>query len=110
MSNLLHIAQTQIAKYPEVLALVVSDTQGTLLESIGNIDGEAVGAVHVVTVQALTRCGDALGIGALERVTISAAKSACVIVAREDEVMGAYVDPSKPLGATEKKIEAALRF
>ena len=57
MSNLPQVAKTQIAKFPEVVALVVTDDAGSLLESSGDIDGEAIGAVHVVTAQALTRCG-----------------------------------------------------
>ena len=73
MSSLPHIAKTQIAKFPEVTALVVTDDAGSLLESSGDIDGEALGAVHVVTMQALTRCGNALGLGSLQRVTVTGA-------------------------------------
>jgi predicted regulator of Ras-like GTPase activity (Roadblock/LC7/MglB family) len=109
MSNLPQIAKTQIAKFPEVTALVVTDEAGALLESSGDIDGEAIGAVHVVTAQALTRCGDGLGLGALQRILIMAPRRACMITVLEDEVLGIYVDPSKPIGAFEKKLDLALR-
>jgi len=109
MSNLPHIAKTQLAKFPEVTALVVTDDAGSLLESSGDIDAEALGAVHVVTAQALVRCGNALGLGALDRVTIVGAKRTCLIALHELQVLGVYMDPSKPIGAFEKKLEMALR-
>jgi predicted regulator of Ras-like GTPase activity (Roadblock/LC7/MglB family) len=109
MSNLLHLAKTQIAKFPEVVALVVTDDAGSLLESSGDIDGEALGAVHVVTMQAVTRCGNALGLGTLERITVTGGTRACLIAIYEREVLGVYLDPTKPIGAFEKKLETALR-
>ena len=109
MSNLPQIAKTQIAKFPEVTALVVTDEAGALLESSGDIDGEALGAVHVVAAQALTRCGDGLGLGPLQRIIITAPRRACLITVLDQEVLGIYVDPSKPLGAFEKKLDLALR-
>jgi predicted regulator of Ras-like GTPase activity (Roadblock/LC7/MglB family) len=109
MSNLSHIAKTQIARFPEVAALVVTDDTGSLLESTGDIDGEAIGAVHVVTMQALTRCGNALGLGPLHKVTVTGQRHACLIAIFEQEVLGIYVDPTKPIGAFENKLESALR-
>ena len=109
MSNLSQIAKTQIATFPEVVALVVTDDAGSLLESSGDIDGEALGAVHVVTLQAITRCGNTLGLGTLERITVTAPRRACVIAIHEDEVLGAYIDATKPIGAFEKKLAAALQ-
>lgn len=109
MSNLLQTAKTQLARFTEVAGLVVSDETGSLLESSGDIDGEAIGAVHVVTAQALTRCGDGLGLGALQRVVITAPRRACMITVLEEEVLGIYIDPSKPIGVFEKKLDLALR-
>lgn len=109
MSNLPHIAKMQIAKFPEVAALVVTDDAGSLLESSGDIDGEALGAVHVVTMQALSRCGNALGLGALHRLTVTGQKRSCLIAVYDQEVLGVYIDPTKPIGAFEKKLETALR-
>lgn len=109
MSNLAQLARTQIAKFPEVTALVVSDDGGSVLESSGEIDAEALGAVHVVAASALERCGGALGLGSLQRVTITAPRRACLIAICDQEVLGVYVDPSKPVGAFEKKLDTALR-
>src|ERR1041384_8515965 len=100
------IATQQLTKFPEVIALVVTDPAGSLLEVSGDIDGEAIGAVHVVTTQALSRCGTALGLGTLHRVTITGPKYACVIAVHDREVLGIYVDPTKPIGAFEKKLES----
>jgi predicted regulator of Ras-like GTPase activity (Roadblock/LC7/MglB family) len=99
----------QIAKFPEVAALVVTDDAGSLLESSGDIDGEALGAVHVVTMQALSRCGNALGLGVLHRLTVTGPKRSCLIAVYDQEVLGVYIDPTKPIGAFEKKLETALR-
>ena len=108
MSNLPQLAKTQIAKFPEVLALVVTDDAGSLLESSGDIDGEALGAVHVVTVQAITRCGNALGLGPLERITVTGGKRTCLIAIHDREVLGVFLDPTKPIAPFEKKLEAVL--
>jgi len=108
MSKLSLVAKTEIAKLPEVTAVVVTDDAGALLEASGDIDGEALGAVHVATIQAITRCGNALGLGQLERITVAGPKRACVIAIHEQEVLGVYVDGNKPIGAFEKKLEAAL--
>jgi predicted regulator of Ras-like GTPase activity (Roadblock/LC7/MglB family) len=109
MSNLPQIAKTQIAKLPEVVALVVTDDAGALLESSGDIDGEALGAVHVVTTQALARCGDALGLGPLHRVAVAGPRRACLISVHDREVLGIYLDPTRPIGVFEKKLDMALR-
>jgi predicted regulator of Ras-like GTPase activity (Roadblock/LC7/MglB family) len=108
MSNLPQIAKTQIAKFPEVLALVVTDDAGALLEASGDIDGEALGAVHAVTVQAITRCGNALGLGMLERITVTGGKRTCLIAIYDHCVLGVFIDPTKPIAAFEKKLEAVL--
>ncbi len=109
MSNLPHIAKTQVAKFPEVTALVVTDDSGSLLETSGEIDAEAFGAVTVVTMRAVSRCGDALGLGTLQRVVIAGAKYACLIAPYEQQVLGVYFDATKPISAFENKLEVALR-
>jgi predicted regulator of Ras-like GTPase activity (Roadblock/LC7/MglB family) len=109
MSDLPHIAKTQIAKFPEVAALVVTDDGGSLLESNGEIDGEAVGAVQVVALATMGRCGSALGLGALERMSLTGPTRNCVITPFGQEVLGVYADPGKSIGALERKLETALR-
>lgn len=109
MSSVPQIAWMQIAKFPEVTAMVVTDRAGALLESSGDIDGESSGAVHVVAMQGLVRCGDALGLGTLDRISITAPRRTCVIAPRDHEILGIYLDPTKPLGAFENKLDTALR-
>lgn len=103
-----NLSTTQLAAQPEVTALVVTDRAGALIESSGEIDGEAAGAVHAVATQALARCGDALGLGELERIAIAGARRACVIGLGDDAVVGAYLDTIKAVSSFEKKLEAAL--
>jgi predicted regulator of Ras-like GTPase activity (Roadblock/LC7/MglB family) len=109
MSNLRHIAKTQIAKFPEVVALVVTDEAGSLLEVSGDLDGEACGAIHAVVVQTLLRCGESLGLGELQRTTLTAPRRSCLIAVYDREIIGVYVDASNPLTAFEKKLESAMR-
>ena len=109
MSNLPQIAKTQIAKFPEVTALVVTDEAGALLESSGDVDGEALGAVHAVTTHALVRCGNALGLGQLVRITITGPRRACLIGIYDQAVLGVYVDPTKPMSMFETKLDTVLR-
>jgi len=108
MSNLPQIPRTQIAAFPEVLAVVVTDDAGALLASTGEVDGEALGAVHAATTQAITRCGNALGLGHLERITVTGGKRACVMARHEQELLGVYLDGARPIGAFEKKLDTAL--
>jgi predicted regulator of Ras-like GTPase activity (Roadblock/LC7/MglB family) len=109
MSHLQNIARTQLAKLPEVVAFVVTDDTGTLLEASGDVDGESLGAIHVVARQALARCGAALGIGLLDQVAITGAKRACILTARDQDVLGVYIDSGKLLSAFEKKLDGVLR-
>jgi predicted regulator of Ras-like GTPase activity (Roadblock/LC7/MglB family) len=95
-------------KLPEVTAFVVTDDAGALLDASGDIDGEALGAIHVVATQALGRCGSLLGLGPLDRVTITGPKCACLLTGSDEDVLGVYVDPTK-LGAFETKLKTVLR-
>lgn len=96
-----------VARRPEVAALVVTDHLGALLTSSGALDGEAIGCVHAVAVHGLSRCGDALGLGTLHRVTIAGAHYGCVIAIDDREVLGVYVDPSQALEALESQLDMA---
>src|SRR5512134_2914136 len=93
-----------ITKLPEVVAYVVSDREGMLLESTGDLDGEAVGAVHAVSTDALARAGEWLGLGDLQRTALVGPRTACVITVHGDEVVGVYLDPRKPIAAFETKL------
>ena len=92
MSNLRQLAKSQISKFPEVQSLIVTDEGGALLEVTGAVDGEALGAVHAVAMQALARCGEALGVGALQRASVSSALHSSVIAVHEHEILGVKTD------------------
>lgn len=109
MSALSKIAKTQIARIPEVVATVVTDRTGTLLESTGDVDAESAGAVHAVSAEALISAGEALGLGVLQRTAIVGPRRACLITISETEIVGIHVDATKPFAAFEKKLEALLR-
>jgi hypothetical protein len=109
MSSLSKLAKAQLVKPPEVVAMVATDRNGVILDITGDVDGETVGPVHAVGALALGRAGEALGLGALVRVAITGPKRACVIALQEEEIVGFFVDPSKPLAAFEKKLDGVLR-
>jgi predicted regulator of Ras-like GTPase activity (Roadblock/LC7/MglB family) len=98
-----------ITKLPEVVAYVVSDREGMLLEANGDIDGEAVGAVYAVSADALARAGDTLGLGELQRASVAGPKTACIVSVHAEEIVGLHLDPRKPMAAFETKLEGALR-
>jgi len=100
--------KSQVMRFPEVTALVVSDPSGALIETTGNVDGESAGAVIAMTVRSLNSVGDQLGIGTLKRASLTGAGLACVLAANDREVLGVYVDPTKSLGAFEKKLDGVL--
>lgn len=98
-----------IAKFPEVVAAVLSEPSGALLDSVGNVEGEVAGAVHAFSLQAFSQVGDALGLGTFQRASISGPSKVCVLTIQDDSVLGVYVDPSKPLAAVEKKLNDTLQ-
>jgi len=109
MNSLLKIHKTQLSKLPDVIATVVTDRTGLLLELTGDIDGETVGAVHAVCADALDQTGGTLGLGELQRAAITASRKVCIIAPFGDEVLGIYVDGARSLAAFESKLDGALR-
>ncbi len=92
-----------------MLGAVVSDPDGALIESSGNVDPEGTAAVLAYTSQALAQAGEQLGLGTLSRAVISSATKACVLSVLADGVLGVYLDPSKPVAAFEKKLDELLQ-
>jgi predicted regulator of Ras-like GTPase activity (Roadblock/LC7/MglB family) len=93
-----------VSKIPEVLGAVLTDPSGILIEYTGQMDGEVAGAIHAFTARALSQSGEILGLNTLERVSLVADKSVCVLAVSDNSVLAAEVDPSKPLGPIEKKL------
>jgi predicted regulator of Ras-like GTPase activity (Roadblock/LC7/MglB family) len=98
-----------VASCPEVIAAVVSDAQGALLQSSGEIDAESIGAVLSYSAGALSNAGVELGLGDLSRVIVSGPTKACVISLRRQEILGVYIDASRPIAAFEKKMDDLLQ-
>ena len=97
-----------ISRLPEAVATVLSDDSGSLLQWVGEIDGETAGAVHAFARQSLGQAGEMLGLGAFERVSIVSAKQACIVATQGNQVLGVYSAAGKAFLALEKKLEAAL--
>lgn len=105
-------AKTQIAKLPEVVGLVITDAAGAVVEAslgrAGDLDGETVGAVQLATKQALSRCGNALALGPLQRFTVTGPRRASLVTIFDHQLLGVFIDPTKPIGAFERKLATAL--
>jgi predicted regulator of Ras-like GTPase activity (Roadblock/LC7/MglB family) len=108
MSNFGPPAKSQIVRIPEVTAFVVTDPSGALIESTGAIDGESVGAVVAVAVRSLNAAADSLGIGTLKHASLTGTGFSCLMATTDQEVLGIYADPTKPLGPLEKKLSSIL--
>jgi predicted regulator of Ras-like GTPase activity (Roadblock/LC7/MglB family) len=108
MTTLGPSAKSQIARFPEVTAFVVTDPSGALIEVTGDVDGESVGAVVAVAVRALNTAAESLGIGTLKRASLTGSGFTCLMAATDQELFGIYADPTKPLGPLEKKLEGIL--
>jgi predicted regulator of Ras-like GTPase activity (Roadblock/LC7/MglB family) len=108
MSSMVQLARSQISRLPEVLALVVTDRAGNLLESSGDLDAEAAGAVYAVAADALARAGELLGLGTFDRLSLTGG-TACVVAVHEQGLLAIQLDPRRPLGPIEKRLEALLR-
>ncbi len=108
MTNLAQLTKSQVARFPEVLAFVVADNSGALLEATGEIDGEAVAAVIAVAVRSLNGVGEQLGMGNLRRASLTGPGLACVLAPYERDVLAVYIDPSKPLAPFEKRLDGLI--
>jgi hypothetical protein len=93
-----------IARIPEVTGAALTDTSGALIDSAGQMDGEAAGAIHCYVALALSRAGEALGLGAFERSTMAASARQCLIFLHEGSVLGVNINPNKSASSIEKKI------
>jgi hypothetical protein len=109
MASFVQLIRTQVPRLPEVIAAVLSDASGALMEFSGEIDGEAAGAISAVAAKSLNGIGEQLGIGGLKRASLVGRGLAFVLATNDQEVMGLFVDPSKPLGAFEKKLDGFLQ-
>ncbi len=98
-----------VASCPEVIGAVVSNPVGALLQSAGDVDGETIGAVLSYSTQVLTQAGESMGLGDLGRVVVAGGKRTCIVTVRHDEVLGVYLDSSRPLASFERKMDELLQ-
>src|SRR4051812_26996707 len=97
VTSLAQTVRAQIAKLPEVTAVVVSDPSGAMLEASGAIDGETAAAVYAVAVEALGRAGEQLGLGPFLRASITGPAKACLVCVHDEGIVSVQVDPTKPM-------------
>jgi hypothetical protein len=88
---------------------VLGDLTGAFLGSTGEVDGEAVAAEAGYVASTLSEAGEALGLGALRRVSAAGAARASVAVLRAGQVIAARVEPARALAAVERAIDTAFQ-
>ena len=98
-----------VASIPEVIGAVVSDLQGTLLQSSGEIDAESIGAVVGYSTGLLASAGAELGLGHLGRFILAGPTRTCIVTIQHQELLGVYIDSSRPVANFEKKLDAILQ-
>jgi predicted regulator of Ras-like GTPase activity (Roadblock/LC7/MglB family) len=108
-SSLAHFTRSPMVRSPEVTAMVVTDRAGALIEASGDVDGETSGAVYAVVAGDLDRLGETLGLGQLQRASITGPTTACIVAIHEDGVVAIQADPRKPLVALERRLDGVLR-
>lgn len=95
-----------IANLPDVRSAVLGDLAGGLHDAVREPDPETVAAVIGFVASALVQAGDQLGLGALRRISVSAAGRGCVVAVQGHSVVTAWVEP-RSLAAVEKALEGA---
>jgi predicted regulator of Ras-like GTPase activity (Roadblock/LC7/MglB family) len=98
-----------IASIPGVKTAVIGDLDGAVAEAVADTDGETIAAVMGFTATTLAATGELLGLGPVERVSITGPSMACLITVRGNYVVTTYIDPTKPVSAIEKKLDSLLQ-
>jgi|CZKU01.1.fsa_nt_gi hypothetical protein len=97
-----------VSKIPGIVAAILSDESGNLLESVGNIDGESAAAVNAFARESFGKAGDILGLGSLDRVVIASPTRSAIVAVRPGYVMSVFADAGKPFSTVEKKLTEIL--
>ena len=95
-----------IAGLPDVRSAVLGDLAGGLHDAVREPDPETVAAVVGFVASALVQAGDELGLGALRRISVSAAARGCVVAVHGHSVVTAWVEP-RSLAAIETALDGA---
>jgi hypothetical protein len=99
----------QVSRLVGVSGVVHSDLEGTLLEMSREPNGEAVAAVMGFVANALLDSGETLGLGTLERLSLTGSRRACLMVLRSQTLITAYVEPPQLAGAVEKSLDSLFQ-
>jgi hypothetical protein len=100
---------TLIAGVPGVKSAVLGDLAGSYLDAVEEQDGEAVAAVMGFLASIVSQVGTELGLGALERMSLSGEAVAHVVLVDGSSVLAARVERPAALAAVEKAVDGALQ-
>src|SRR5204862_124527 len=82
----------------------VADRTGAPLEVTGDLYGDEAAAVYAVVVDAFSRVGEQLGLGAFQRAAISGPTTSSLLAAEDRGLVAIAVDPRKPMAAIERML------
>ncbi len=92
----------------EVKKAVVGDLEGTLIEVLGESDGEQIAAVTAFAANTASQAGDALGLGELQRISFTGKQNSWISTLVDDAIISVCVVPASSVAAIEKKLDAVL--
>src|ERR1019366_8561578 len=92
-----------VSKIPGIVAAILSDESGNLLESVGNIDGESPAPVNAFPRESFGKAGDILGLGSLDRVVIASPTRSAIVAVRPGYVMSVFADAGNEIKQRKKK-------
>ena len=99
----------RIAKVPDVRSAVLGDQAGGFFDAVGEPEGEAVAAVMGYFASSMGAAGEALGLGAIDRISLVGKARAVVIFVQGKTVLAANVEPASSLSAAEKALESSIQ-
>ena len=97
-----------VTSLPEVKGVVLGDLEGTFHDAVNEDDGESIAAVMGFVCATVVQAGESLGLGALQRVSLSGPTRASVLLVQGNSVISAAVEPARALGAVEKALDSSL--
>jgi len=98
----------QLGTIPEIKSAVLGDMSGALSESVSEPDAETVAAIMGFTISTVSKAGELLGLGPVQRLSVSGPSKASIATVRGDSVLTTVVDQAKSVPGIEKKLDAIL--
>jgi len=100
---------SMLTKFPEVKSAIIADHRGMLLESAGHSDANQQASALGAMASAMAHAGEQLGAGPLQRFIVTGTATASIAIVAQDAIVGAFVDPNKPIATVEKILDTALQ-